>query len=92
MLDPLELLIRCLLDHRCAPYRVTPPGPDVSSPCGRTSNVGRTVARAVPASVPCSFICVTRELLAAVFATRCAMRGTRVGVGSKTRTWPLNAT
>ena len=26
MLDPLELLIRCLLDHRCAPYRVTPQG------------------------------------------------------------------
>ena len=24
---------------------------------------------------PCSFICVTRELLAAVFATRCAIRG-----------------
>jgi len=26
VLDPLELLIRCLLDHRCAPYRVTPQG------------------------------------------------------------------
>ena len=42
------------------------PGPDVSSPSGRTSIVGRAVARAVPASVPCSFMCVTRGVLAAV--------------------------
>lgn len=92
MLDPLELLIRCLLDHRCAPYRVTPQGLTYLVPAVAPRAWGRTVARAVPASVPCSFICVTRELLAAVFATRCAIRGTRVGVGSKTRTWPWTAT
>lgn len=64
------------------------PGPDVSSPCGRTSNVGRTVARAVPAFVPCSFMCVTRGVLAAVSQKGSA----RVRVVSQARKWPLNAT
>ena len=53
---------------------------------------GANGCSSLPRVCPCSFICVTRELLAAVFATRCAIRGTRVGVGSKTCTWPLTAT